>query len=153
MQDNNPIVIYNELFDKYYKSVVSYFSKRYNSNEAEDLAQITFMRIWQYIPNWQYVKKEKSLIFKIAKNVLLDKQKQQKPLESLDSVKELEYNADFSSVEINQVISKLNAKDREIIALKQAGFSSREIAKIQGVAASTIRTRLQNIRKYLLNNI
>lgn len=69
----NNIELFNQIYEKYYKSIVSYFSKRFNSSEAEDLAQITFMKLWGYLPALGYIKKEKSLIFKIAKNVLADR--------------------------------------------------------------------------------
>ncbi len=149
----NPIGAFNRIYSQYYKAVVSYFSKRYNSSEAEDLAQITFMKLWDYIPACAFIKNEKSLIFKIAKNVLIDKKRQQKFYESLESVKEQAWDADFSGIEIQSVIAELDARDREIIALKNAGFSSREIAKIQGTAPSTVRSRLQVIKSKLKNNI
>ena len=66
----NNIELFNQIYEKYYKSIVSYFSRRFDSDEAEDLAQITFMKLWGYLPTLGYIKKEKSLIFKIAKNVL-----------------------------------------------------------------------------------
>ena len=140
---------FDRLYDQYYQPVVAYFSRRHNPSDAEDLAQITFFKLWQYIPSLNTIRNEKSLIFKIAKNVLIDKKRREKFTENIDDIKNLEYYCDFSNVEIQSVLSSLEFRDREIIALRQDGFSSREIAKIQGVAPSTIRSRLQNIRKYV----
>ena len=44
----NNIELFNQIYEKYYKSIVSYFSRRFDSDEAEDLAQITFMKLWGY---------------------------------------------------------------------------------------------------------
>lgn len=55
----NNIELFNQIYEKYYKSIVSYFSKRFNSSEAEDLAQITFMKLWVYFPR-SVISKKKS---------------------------------------------------------------------------------------------
>ena len=59
----NIIELFNQIYEKYYKSIVSYFSRRFDSDEAEDLAQITFMKLWGYLPALGYIKKEKSKLF------------------------------------------------------------------------------------------
>lgn len=66
----NNIELFNQIYEKYYKSIVSYFSRRFDSDEAEDLAQITFMKLWGYLPALGYIKKEKSLILKLLKTCL-----------------------------------------------------------------------------------
>ena len=54
----NNIELFNQIYEKYYKSIVSYFSRRFDNDEAEDLAQITFMKLWGYLPTLGYFKKE-----------------------------------------------------------------------------------------------
>lgn len=54
----NNIELFNQIYEKYYKSIVSYFSRRFDSDEAEDLAQITFMKLWGYLPALGYIKKK-----------------------------------------------------------------------------------------------
>ena len=105
----NNIELFNQIYEKYYKSIVSYFSRRFDSDEAEDLAQITFMKLWGYLPTLGYIKKEKSLIFKIAKNVLADRLRKNNFADSLDeleSIKCLEVFDDITSVEIQQILLK-----------------------------------------------
>ena len=145
---------FNILYDKFYPSVLSYFRKRISEDEAEDLAQITFMKLWAYLPCVANIKNEKSLIFSIAKNVYCDRMRQKK----LQTISENEQffeaadNKDFTKdIEAQMVINSLPRKDREMIELKKLGFSSREIGKIQGVSASAIRTRMQGIRNRLDN--
>lgn len=149
---NNITEQFNIIYEKYYPLVLSYFRKRINADEAEDLAQITFMKLWAYMPCVTNIKNEKSLLFSIAKNVYCDKMRQKKLVEISDSVlfTEQAENGDFTeSIESQMVINSLPQKDREMIELKKLGFSSREIGKIQGVSASAIRTRMQGIRAKL----
>lgn len=148
----NNIELFNQIYEKYYKSIVSYFSRRFDSDEAEDLAQITFMKLWGYLPALGYIKKEKSLIFKIAKNVLADRLRKNNFADSLDeleSIKCLEVFDDITSVEIQQILLKMSELDREIVTLKSYGWSSREIGKIKNMPSSTVRNRLAALKKQI----
>lgn len=148
----NNIELFNQIYEKYYKSIVSYFSRRFDSDEAEDLAQITFMKLWGYLPALGYIKKEKSLIFKIAKNVLADRLRKNNFADSLDeleSIKCLEVFDDITSVEIQQILLKMSEIDREIVTLKSYGWSSREIGKIKNMPSSTVINRLAALKKQI----
>ncbi len=139
------------MYDKHYQAVVRYFFKRFGADEAEDLAQQTFMKLWAYLPNYPYIKNERALIFGIAKGVLVDALRRQKSRDSLEACEELPSNEQiYESIEMQELLYSLSARDREIVALKNAGFSSREIAKIQQCKPSTIRSRLQIIRQKLI---
>ena len=56
----NNIELFNQIYEKYYKSIVSYFSRRFDSDEAEDLAQITFMKLWGLSADARLHQKKKS---------------------------------------------------------------------------------------------
>ena len=36
----NNIELFNQIYEKYYKSIVSYFSRRFDSDEAEDYLRL-----------------------------------------------------------------------------------------------------------------
>ncbi len=149
---NNPVEIFNELYLRYYKSVVSYFSKRFDPNEAEDLAQTVFLKLWAYIPCAAEIGNKKSLVFKIAKNVLVDRLRQKKLLENHEPLEEAENVGvfdDVTEVELREILKTLTPRDRETITLKTDGWSSREIALVQKTSASAVRMRLASIRKML----
>ena len=132
----NNIELFNQIYEKYYKSIVSYFSRRFDSDEAEDLAQITFMKLWGYLP----------------KNVLADRLRKNNFADSLDeleSIKCLEVFDDITSVEIQQILLKMSELDREIVTLKSYGWSSREIGKIKNMPSSTVRNRLAALKKQI----
>lgn len=152
--NQNIISQFNHIYERYYKSVKSYFAKRFDASEADDLTQITFMKLWSYLPNQQSIRNEKSLIFSIAKSVLYDRLRQKSIDSSELSEIELIDKNDFTlSIELQVLISKLPTKDKELLELKRIGMSSREIAKIQGTKASTVRSRLQKIKSDLKKSL
>lgn len=145
---------FNIIYEKLYPSVLAYFRRRIEYDEAEDLAQITFMKLWAYLPCTNNVRKAKSLVFSIAKNVYCDRMRRKKLQETADDQQllELSDNLDFTKqIELQMMINSLPDKDKELIELRQLGWSSREIGKVQGVSASAIRSRLQVLRKKLNN--
>lgn len=143
---------FNIIYEKYHPAVYFYFRKRISDDEAEDLTQITFMKLWAYLPCTANIKNEKSLIFSIAKNVYCDRMRQKKlqTISENEQFFEATNHKDFTKdIEMQMIINSLPKQDKEMIELKKLGFSSREIGKIQGVSASAVRTRMQGIRKRL----
>ena len=147
---NNPREHFDYLYKKHYNSVVGYFYKRLDENDAEDSAQLVFMKLWAYLPNYPSIRNERALIFRIAKGVLSDTLRAKKLSESIDLHTDIPSPGQiYESVELQEKINALSPRDREIVSLKGAGFSSGEIAKIQGCKPSTIRSRMQTIREKL----
>ena len=148
--NDNIIEQCNSVYERYCKAVKSYFLKRFDADEADDLTQITFMKLWAYLPNQKNIKNEKSLIFSIAKSVLCDRLRQRdiekNELSEIDLIDKEDFTA---SVELQILIAHLPQKDKELLELKRIGMSSREIAKIQKTNASTVRSRLQRIKSDL----
>ena len=148
--NDNIIEQFNSVYERYCKAVKSYFLKRFDADEADDLTQITFMKLWAYLPNQKNIKNEKSLIISIAKSVLCDRLRQRdiekNELSEIDLIDKEDFTA---SVELQILIAHLPQKDKELLELKRIGMSSREIAKIQKTNASTVRSRLQRIKSDL----
>lgn len=143
---------FNIIYEKLYPAVVSYFRKRTDDEDAEDMAQTTFMKLWAYLPCSDKIKSAKSLVFSIAKHVYCDKMRQKKLFEISENEFRFEtpVKGDFTrQIEIQMEINTLPYEDREIVKLKQLGCSSREIGKVLGISASAVRSRFQKIRKML----
>lgn len=153
--ENNIVTLFNDIYERLYPAVRAYFSRRFDPDEAEDLTQITFMKLWGYLPCAQMVKNEKALVFKIAKNVLADRMRQKDMMllfEELTKQNEPCESNDFTSdIELQTMLLSLSPQDRELVDLCRHGWSSKEIAKIQGISASAVRTRKQALRKKLKN--
>lgn len=142
---------FEELYERYFYAVKAYFARRYDPNEAEDLAQQTFIQIWAWLPCGQGIKDEKSLIFTVAKRVLCDRLRRKSAAETEETVCEIfdiPDDTDFTSeIELKLILRTLSDTDRMMIDLKSRGLKSREIGDILGISASAVRTRFQSIRK------
>ncbi len=144
---------FEKLYNSYYRAVESYFIKRVPPDDAEDLAQQTFMKLWAYISGSHYIRSYKSLIFTIAKSVLVDFYRRKGSYISLEeSAENLSslYSFDFEdAVIMRSLLATLSSEEKVMLELKAQGFSSGEIGKRLGISASAVRSRLQNIRKKL----
>ena len=161
----NNIELFNQIYEKYYKSTINnrlgnkelseirgeHIQKLYNDMVKEGYA-ISSIKIVSAILNGCLQQAMKSLIFKIAKNVLADRLRKNNFADSLDeleSIKCLEVFDDITSVEIQQILLKMSEIDREIVTLKSYGWSSREIGKIKNMPSSTVRNRLAALKKQI----
>ncbi len=144
---------FNSIYIEYYPQLIKYFSKRASIDYAEDLTQKTFMNLWVYLPNIESVKSEKSLIFTLAKNVLVDFMRSKRILNNalnIDELFDLQDNENFGNeVEILADIEKLSIRDKKIIELKREGYNSKEIGKQLGLSSSTVRSHIERVRKQL----
>lgn len=147
---NNPVEVFNDIYDKYYDKILRFFKKDFPVEDAEDLTQQTFLQLWSWIPNAYAVKNSRALIFRIAKNVRIDRYK--KNSITLETAMMPEY-FDFtdpdnivSIVDIRLSLQKLSVKEQQLLYMKVQGYSSEEIGKAFGISASAARTRLQKIK-------
>lgn len=146
-----------EDFEKVYSekehAVESFFAKRVPYSDVDDLTQQTFMKLWAYMSSSHNVRSYKSLIFTIAKSVLVDYYRKKGSYISLEeSAENLSslYSFDFEdAVIMRSLLATLSPEDKVLIDLRAQGFSSGEIGKMLGISASAVRSRLQNIRKKL----
>ncbi|MGN0529296.1 MAG: RNA polymerase sigma factor [Eubacterium sp.] len=147
---NNPVEVFNDIYDKYYDKILRFFKKDFPVEDAEDLTQQTFLQLWSWIPNAYAVKNSRALIFRIAKNVRIDRYK--KNTITLEAATMPEYfdftdpDNIFSLVDIRLSMQKLSVKEQQLLYMKVQGFSSEEIGKAFGISASAARTRLQKIK-------
>lgn len=147
---NNPVDVFNDIYDKYYDKILRFFKKDFSIDDAEDLTQQTFLQLWAWIPNTYAVKNSRALIFRIAKNVRIDRYK--KNSITLENAIIPEYfdladsNNEINIVDIRLSLQKLSVKEQQLLYMKVQGYSSDEIGKAFGISASAARTRLQKIK-------
>lgn len=156
--NQNCVTLFNELYEKYYKKVLSYFKKEFDADEAEDLTQQTFLQLWSWIANMQFIKNKKAYIFRIAKNVRCDRYRQKAMLldaiSLADDFEIHENNAFTDEVDLKlSMQSIVNFQDKQLLMLTGQGYKSNEIGKILGLSSSAVRTRLQKLRENIKNNV
>jgi RNA polymerase sigma-70 factor (ECF subfamily) len=150
------------LKDKLFRYALSLLKDK---EDAEDIVQEVFMRLWQKRDELVNIKNIEAWSMTITRNLTFDKLKANKlELRSLHG-KEGKFNIDSGTdqqidrseavEEIKKLINSLSEKQRQVIALRDIeGYSYKEIGEIMGVDQNLVKVTLfrarENIRKKLL---
>ncbi len=141
-----------------YDDILRYFIYRVrNRSSAEDLTQETFYRFLRYsagTANFRTPQKCRAYLFTIASNVCRDyyaKSADTAEVYELDETLPAEENDDRElSAVIENALAKLPDAQREAAVLYYySGFKVREIADIQGVTVTAVKSRLKMARDTL----
>ena len=151
-----------ELLIKQYLRPIYSFVFRYvgNGQEAEDITQEVFVRVWRNLKKFDQNKSFKTWIFSIAKNASLDflKKKKAIPFSEFDTEEggnritdtlvdpsplplELLEKAGMANM-LNEAIEKLSPQYRMVLFLRYNDhFNFREIAESMGEPLHTVKSR------------
>lgn len=156
-----------EQFQQYYKdykgmvfSLCKGFVKGDN-DEASDLTQEVFIRVWNALPEFKGNASPKTWIYRISVNTCLLHLRKQKnylkqPLnEHLKDTSLDEDNTTNDYSELYSAINELKEMDRIIILLVLDELKYDEISNIVGIAEGALRVRIHRIKQKLneiLNN-
>lgn len=141
-----------------YDDILRYFVYRVGRNDAEDLTQETFFRFLRYSDDpanrFRTAQKCRAYLFAIASNVCRDyfSKRTAEETDEIDenlSVPDETDGRDLSAV-IEAALSKLPDAQREAAVLYYySGFRVREIAAIQNVSVTAVKSRLKTARDSL----
>lgn len=140
-----------------------------NKQEAEDIVQETFLRLYSNLHRYDDTQKFSTWIFRIGTNLCIDRLRKRKLTYSLDAEvtdgEGNDYYAMMSSDEytpekqvivsetqrhIRKVIDNMPDKYKSIIVLRYLqDLSLQEISDVLGLPITTIKTRLHRGREYL----
>ncbi len=144
--------LYNIYVVKIYRFV--YF-KVSTAEEAQDITSETFLKTWEYLNKEEQIENFKALLYKIARNLVIDFYRKRSQAEILVvetedelenlaskmedvSIRQAEVKLEIQEIEKN--LRKLKDEYREVIILKFIeGFSTGEIAKILEKPKSNVR--------------
>lgn len=157
MNQENITALFGVIYDKYYKKILRFFRRDFAVEDAEDLPQQAFLRLWAWLPQADSVKNGGALIYSIAKTVRADRfRKTALMLDTLPLYDFVEVPAPpgcFNAAETRAALQTLGAKERERLLMKVQGYSSEEIGRAFGISASAVRSRLQKIKKKLKDDL
>ncbi len=153
---------FEALFKKFSKRIY-YFSISYlkNENDAEEIVQELFIRIWNKRANLDQAKNIKAYLFKIAVNIIYDYIRH-KNIE--DAFKEYaKVNFDISSnetwhqvafddmkIKMDKLVSMMPQQRRKIFLMsREDGLSNEEIAHKIGVSKRTVENHLYRAISFL----
>lgn len=131
-----------------------------NSEDAQDAVSDCIVRAYEQIRDVRKPAAFPSWIFKILYATCsgyVKRQMQQREYEDISSAKNsttLFFTIDESKTELCYALDKLNSEEKNIVLLSiVAGFTSKEISKITGLTAGSVRSKLSRslakMRKYL----
>ncbi len=162
IKDNNTIA-FEKLYNMYNKLVYGIaFSIAKNKQDAEDITQIVFTKIYSIEKSKLPTKNEASWLYSTTKNETINFLKKRKNNISLDDIYEIEDNDNeidkmIDKDSYNKIINVLNDKEKEIISLKLlADLSFDEIGKMLKTPTGTIKWRYYksiHTLKILLSNL
>ena len=144
-----------------------------NVEQAEDVTQDSFVKIYSYIDDISdpVSYKTKALVSKIVKNTAIDKYRENKRILSLDDNYETAGTQEKTDTDPAVIIDKYltelykrNALDKvlddmppsmkQIITMRYAyELKTAEISEILGIGSATVRKRLERARKYLSDRL
>lgn len=141
------------LIQRYLKPIYS-FVYRYvnNKQEAEDITQEAFVKVWRHLKRFDRDKNFKTWIFTIAKNTSIDFLRTKKKLMSFSEMTDLIVDPApplFELVEqqrmsqnVKIAIANLSDKYRRVFSFRyEQGFTFWQIAKSLGESVNTVKSR------------
>lgn len=153
--------VFESIYLSFQPRLYQYFATCFGSDDAEDLCQQLFMKIWLYqlqhpnfVPkNWQ------AWLFRAAVNLKNDHIRFLKLLPQTFELIENEdspvdpfllpdgCDAQIDQLAVRAALYDLKDRDRDLILLKYMGFSSGEIGTMLNLSASAVRSRSVTARE------
>lgn len=154
------------LYDQYSERLYRFaFMLLKNREDALDIVQETFLRIWKNRKDLSEEKSFKSYIFTVSYNITVDllrkKLNERKYIETLEknfgfSQQSIENKADFMILDhqIRDIIEELPPRRREIFKLsREKGCSNKEIAASLNISVKTVETQLNLALNFLKSRL
>jgi len=145
---------FEEIYELYWQRIFRLCMGYVNDTDlAQDLAQETFIIVWQQLPKFRNESSVGTWIFRIASNNCLRQIEKEKKFTKTDLPVNLEEKKQESMEPqiqmLYQFISELAETDRIIISLELEEVKQAEIAHIVGLSESNIRVKIHRIKEKL----
>jgi RNA polymerase sigma-70 factor (ECF subfamily) len=139
---------------EHYEAIFRFLRNLTGSKEdAEDLTQQTFLRAWEALPSFRGDSSLSTWLHSIAYREYthwLRSRREFVPLDEIVDMPDEQANQNLEAVLLRWAIYRLDPEHREVFVLYYVqGFSVNEIAKIIGVPAGTVKSRLFFARQKL----
>ncbi|RXM52543.1 MULTISPECIES: RNA polymerase sigma factor [unclassified Chryseobacterium] len=147
-------MVFEDIYELYWQKIFRLCMGYVNDTDlAQDLAQETFIIVWQQLPKFRNESSIGTWIFRIASNNCLRQIEKEKRFSKTDLPINLEEKKQESMEPqiqmLYQYISELPETDRIIISLELEEVKQAEIAQITGLSESNIRVKIHRIKEKL----
>lgn len=151
------------LFKEYFASMCLFAARFLSDPElAKDAVHDVFINVWESSAQLNHLENEKGYLYTMVRNHCLDilrKQKVQKKFsesndwtdKESDDYLEIEMMREETYRLLEQAISRLPERSREILQLKLAGYKNQDIAEKLNLSVNTVNTLKKNSYKLLRN--
>lgn len=125
---------------------------------AEDVAQLTFIRIWEKLGTYRPEGNFKAWLCRIAANLTIDTLRKQKPAADIDDMALADpgHGPERSVVQqeraaaVRAALMRLPTHSRAVLVLREyEGFSYHEIANALDIPLGTVKSRINDARRRL----
>lgn len=145
---------FEEIYKTYWQRIFRLCMGYVNDHDwAKDIAQETFITVWQKLPEFRNESSIGTWIFRIASNHCLRQIEKQKRMAKSDLPLEIEevitINNEPKFNFLYQCIAELPEIDRIIISLELEDIKQTEIASIIGISEANVRVKIHRIKEKL----
>lgn len=146
---------FEELYAHFRAPLYRFFTRQCgNRAQAEELYQELWMRVIQHRASYRHEARFSTWLYRIAHNLLLDRQRKRDPQGACDALDELEaapdadpaqqYAAHESLSRFQRLLTSLPEEQRRVFLLKEeGGLSLEEIAQVTGAGFESVKSRLR----------
>jgi RNA polymerase sigma-70 factor (ECF subfamily) len=147
-------MVFEDIYITYWPKIFRLCMGYVNDHDlAQDMAQETFISVWQQLPKFRNEANIGTWIFRIASNNCLrqiEKQNRFPKAElSINVTEEKQINIEPQVQYLYKCISELPETERIIISLELENVKQAEIASIVGLSEANIRVRIHRIKEKL----
>ena len=142
--------IYKAHWQKVFRLCMGYVN---DHDRAKDIAQETFITVWQQLPRFRNESAIGTWVFRIASNHCLRQIEKEKRMATTALPGQMEdtlpANDEHRMQYLYKCISELQETDRIIISLELEDLKQAEIAGIVGISEPNVRVRIHRIKEKL----
>ena len=148
------MLVFEEIYKSYWQKIFRLCRGYVNDHEiAQDMAQETFIIVWQQLPKFRNEANIGTWIYKIAANNCLRQIEKQnrfpKAQFPINLSEEKQHNIEPQIQFLYKCIAELPENDRIIISLELEEIKQAEIASIVGLSEANIRVKIHRIKEKL----
>lgn len=151
---------YRKIFQDLSTPLIMYAcSLHNNSQEAEDVVQDAFVKLWEERENFDSIIVIKSYLFKVVRNAIFNIKKRENVIErhnpfiERDIEKEYDLENDIIREELYEqvfrVFEQLPSSCKKIYLMSLEGYKHQEISDKLNISVSTIKTQKNRANKFL----
>ena len=137
------VAAFVQFVGRYRAPLISYvYGLTGRREDAEELAQEAFCRAWEKLPALRQPERLVSWLYRVAHNLAVSEGRRPRPV-TLPAEPAADPPRDDPGADVHGAVARLSEEHRVVVSLRHfTGLSHEEIARVLGVPAGTVRSRL-----------